>query len=345
MKYDKVIKYQEELAEKYKYKPIPPMFREDTLKFYKDNLPELFSLNGDNVPLFSPGGLMLCNRYNRIVIGDYGAFVEILPEDIIHENIKVKKGQEYRDFDERYSKRVKYSWLTANDNSDIKIYFQKKKVDYADYVPGRYYISPYECSFSRVLDKDGCCAVFREKIAQWLKKQGVSAYELLDYYENLSSVHGNSLNYAIEHDLFPGDFEYWVRLNEICEVEGGLSYEQFVAVRYNLTLIACTSEELKGKLSVLTEDIRTAIQLGLEGFPLPPNVEMLKPAEIRMLLNMSCKSLLCVSHLSKVLAGCKVEEVSMDIDNLIVGAEERAGNRLVGAALENTEKENTMFKE
>lgn len=84
------------------------------------------------------------DKTDRIVIGDYGAFVEISPERILRNNLHCKEGQEYRFTDERYAKNVKYLWLTAADRSDCKIYLQKKRVDYADYVPGMYYISPYE---------------------------------------------------------------------------------------------------------------------------------------------------------------------------------------------------------
>ena len=40
--------------------------------------------------------------------------------------------------------KVKYLWLTIKDNSCIKIYYQKKSVDYADYKPGMLYVSVHE---------------------------------------------------------------------------------------------------------------------------------------------------------------------------------------------------------
>lgn len=327
MDYNKVLKYQNDLAKAYKYKPIPPMFREETVKFYKENLPEFFSLAGDNVPLFSHNGLKLCNRYNRIVIGDYGAFVEILPEDIIHENIKVKKGQEYRDFDERYSSRVKYSWLTTTDGSDIKIYFQKKPVDYADYVPGRYYISPYECFFSKTIER-GADSLFNEsKVAEWLKKQGVFRSELVERYRVLSSTCCSLINEAVERDLSPVELDYWMCLNEVCNVDGGLSYERFQAVSYNLSVIDCRSEELKAPLDTLEDCIRTAIRMGMEGLEFPYEVNILDAGTVRLLLNLSAHDLLNTSHLCKVFAGCKADysvEKSPSVEGLISRAEERA---------------------
>lgn len=50
-----------------------------------------------------------------------------------------------RDYCPECSKNVKYIWMTIADGSNIKIYKQKKKVAYADYRSGMFYISPHEC--------------------------------------------------------------------------------------------------------------------------------------------------------------------------------------------------------
>lgn len=42
------------------------------------------------------------------------------------------------------AEHVKYLWLTADDNSDVKVYDQKRSVEYADYKPGMLYVSVYE---------------------------------------------------------------------------------------------------------------------------------------------------------------------------------------------------------
>ena len=334
MDYKDVLYYQEHLIEKYKYKPLPRSFRWEALRFYNDNLPERFCLNGANEPLFTDEGLKICNRYNRIVIGDYGAYVEILPEDILHENIKVKEGQEYRDYDEKYSEHTKYSWLTSKDGSDIKIYFQKKKVDYADYIPGRYYISPYECSFSNVYDKSAAGESVREKIASWLNKQGVGTDELINRYVQLSGLYYQSLVCAMEKNMFPYDFEYWIKLNDLCDIKNGLSYEQYEAVRYNLDLIEVSLEEIKGPFSDLGEDVQTVINMGLETFALPFEAQSIDSKELRQLLNMSVDKLLAVAHLSKMFAGCKGEyfpnadySVS-NVNELILDASKRVSNDL-----------------
>lgn len=141
-----MLAFQESLAAEYGYEPIGlNLFLGDVREKYRAALPEWCNMDGnDAMPLFSLDGTQLCDGYDRIVIGDYGAFIEISPDHILQNNLHCKVGQEYRFTDERYAKNVKYLWLTAADHSDCKIYLQKKRVDYADYVPGMYYISPYE---------------------------------------------------------------------------------------------------------------------------------------------------------------------------------------------------------
>lgn len=284
------------------------------MKVYKDNLPTGFDGGGDNMPLFSLKGLKICGRYNRVVVGQYGAFVEILPEDIEHNNIKVKEGQEFRDFNARYS-NTKYSLLTTKDNSDAKIYFQKKKTDNVDYVPGRYYISLDDCVLLNCLCKDTEFPVERSEIAGWLKKQKVFSEKLLDYYVNLSHLHGNALRVSIDKNLFPGDTDRWIKINEVCNLAGGLSFDQFTAVQYNLELVNASDEELNGFVEYLQEDIKTAIRIGLEGLPFPYEMNKCSSETIRNLLRLPFESLMDVSRFSKFVAGCKCDEPAREACN------------------------------
>ena len=330
-----VLKYQEALVEKYHYRPLPPMFRDDAHKLYSENLPEGFCLEGADVPLYSPGGLRLCNRYNRVVIGDYGAYVEILPEDIINGNLMVKKGQEYRDEDARYAKHTKYSWLTARDGSDIKVYFQKKPVAYADYIPGRYYVSPFECSVSKEMVKKTTSKSLSSVIDGWLLKHGEFSSDLADYCEKKALFYSETFAEVLKRDLPPCEFEFWVRLNEVCGVAGGLSYGQYEAVRYHLDLIGCSARELNGQLPALSEEVRTAILLGLDEFPVLCEAECLEADTLRALLALPPETLLDVARFTKVLAGCKSEFMVADVQKVIAEAE----SRTVMAQEENKERE------
>lgn len=132
-----------ELAEKYKYKPLKDDLSSYYRNMYIENIPTFLEIDGDTKALFTLNGTQICKKYDRIVVGDYGAFIEISYEDIVTD-LEIKKGQEYRINDERYSKNIKYVWLTINDNSDIKIYLQQRTVSYADYKPDKFYISVHE---------------------------------------------------------------------------------------------------------------------------------------------------------------------------------------------------------
>lgn len=135
----------DELITQYRYKKLPFDVSEQAKAEYLKTIPSDLKIDGDQTKnLYTKSNTLIAIGYDRIVVGDYGAFIEIDPISIILPNICVKKNQEYRIFDSRYSKNVKYFWYTANDDSDIKIYYQKRTVDYADYRVGKYYISPLE---------------------------------------------------------------------------------------------------------------------------------------------------------------------------------------------------------
>lgn len=152
-----MLSLQESLAKQYKYKLLPSLIAKMNMEKYCSTIPKEFSgtlykvenkpgfeIKGKNIPLYTHCGTKICSKYDRIVIGHYGAFIEIDLKDIIQENIKVKPGQEYRMNDPNYQYGIKYFWMTATDNSNCKIYNQVGLVKYADYKCGKWYISPFE---------------------------------------------------------------------------------------------------------------------------------------------------------------------------------------------------------
>jgi hypothetical protein len=140
----RMLKYQEQLADEYKYKPIPRTFFKDVRAEFEETLPEWCNMSGDTTKLETRSGTVIASGYNRIVIGDYGAFVEFSRAQANARHLKIKEGQSYRIEDPRYAEHVKYLWLTADDDSDVKVYDQKRLVEYADYKPGMLYVSAYE---------------------------------------------------------------------------------------------------------------------------------------------------------------------------------------------------------
>lgn len=152
----KMLSKQAQLAAEYSYKPLPMNVKARVRREYLMNMPECFrnlitesmgrtAFQKENTfLLYSKQNTPIAKAFSRIVIGDYGAFIEIDDQDMIKENIKIKPGEEYRVSNPKYAEKVKYQWFTAKDGSDCKLYFQQRGVSYADYKPGKWYISPYE---------------------------------------------------------------------------------------------------------------------------------------------------------------------------------------------------------
>lgn len=140
------LKIESALAKKYHYSPLPVDLSIKYRYFFKENMPDYINIRGGGA-LYTSCGTRICDSYNRVVIGDYGAFVEFESEpDSV--TFVIQPGQEYRVNDKKYSKNVKYIWMTIDDESGIKIYKQKKTVTYADYKPKKYYVSVHECFIS-----------------------------------------------------------------------------------------------------------------------------------------------------------------------------------------------------
>lgn len=137
------LKIEAKLAEKYKYKPLSDELSKKYREFFTENIPDWLPLEGGTTPLYTSAGSIITCRYDRIVVGDYGAFIEF-SGPLYDGQFEIAPGQEYRVHDERYSSKVKYVWLTVNDDSKVKIYHQKRTVNYADYKADMYYVSVHE---------------------------------------------------------------------------------------------------------------------------------------------------------------------------------------------------------
>lgn len=136
------LKVEAALARKYKYQPLTKELSQKCREYFEENIPSFFQA-GNTQKLYTGNGSLICDGYERIVIGDYGAFVEFNVDQANKATFSVAKGQEYRISDPKY-KNVKYYWYTINDGSNIKIYFQRRCVPYADYKPRMFYVSVHE---------------------------------------------------------------------------------------------------------------------------------------------------------------------------------------------------------
>mgnify|MGYP005664102487 CR=1 FL=1 len=140
-----VFKYIDHLVEEYNYKKLPDELSILSHGYYKAQLPDSLFIEGDQYfEIKTQLGTVIACGYKRIVIGDYGAYLEIEKDNCFKDKICCQLGQEYRYKDPQYKDKVKYYWYTCKDGSGIKIYFQQRTVEYADYRPGYIYISPHE---------------------------------------------------------------------------------------------------------------------------------------------------------------------------------------------------------
>ena len=112
----------QELVNKYHYKPLNKELSSSQRQQYLQELPPIFSINGDlNCKVYDKFYNFISYGYSRIVIGDYGAFVEIPLDKMELNNLRIAPGQEYRFLPEY--KNVKYHWYCLYKNTNIKIYF------------------------------------------------------------------------------------------------------------------------------------------------------------------------------------------------------------------------------
>ena len=133
--YKELLEEIDTLGKSQKYRPLNKELKDKYHKLYLDNLngfDKIRNLNINNVPF--------AKKYERVVIGDYGAYVEIDKKDLLVD-LSVPKGQEWRldkNFIEKRNLSIKYEWYEYDNK---KVYFQINAVTYADYKPGYYYIS------------------------------------------------------------------------------------------------------------------------------------------------------------------------------------------------------------
>ena len=108
-------------------------------KSYQERL--FLPLEGmDDVNFFTPNNTPVAKGYTRVVIGGRGPYIEFSPKQIIQESFEIPPNQEFR----KTSSCVYYVEARTIDAAYVKLYIQRKVVDYADYRVGILYISPFE---------------------------------------------------------------------------------------------------------------------------------------------------------------------------------------------------------
>ena len=117
------------------YRPMKSVARGLLRADYRSRL--LMRENGNpNVGLYTAAGNKVASGYTRVVVGDYGAYAEFSRDQLNWSIIRNKWP--------RSNKIPTYWWLVTTDGSHTKVYEQNRRVSYADYKPGMFYIAPDE---------------------------------------------------------------------------------------------------------------------------------------------------------------------------------------------------------
>lgn len=85
-------------------------------------------------------GLLIAVGYTRIVIGERGPYIEFEETNIRKDHYRMPTAMEWR----KELRKAYYLEYRTICSSNVKIYKQKRRVLYADYKIGSYYISPFD---------------------------------------------------------------------------------------------------------------------------------------------------------------------------------------------------------
>jgi hypothetical protein len=101
-------------------------------------------LSGDDYTRFETStGLHVATGYTRGVIGGRGPYIEFLPGHLIWDSLHIPDEEKYR-LEHPWKDEAFYVEWRTKDESNVKVYEQRKTVDYADYKVGLFYISPFD---------------------------------------------------------------------------------------------------------------------------------------------------------------------------------------------------------
>ena len=102
-----------------------------TLDEYRDRM-RIPSDGHKTLALMTKSGAVIAHGYVRVVFGDRGPYVELLEGHLVD--------GAYSHIETAHTFYTEYRTIPDG----VKLYHQIKRVDYADYRPGRYYVSPFE---------------------------------------------------------------------------------------------------------------------------------------------------------------------------------------------------------
>lgn len=117
-----------------------PKTSEEIREGYRQRLilPE-FPPQSDPIEFRTKSGTLIAIGYERVVIGDRGPYVEFSSKHLEKRGWEIPADQKWR-----VHGRCYYVEGRTTDESNVKMYYQKALVNYADYKVGMWYISPFD---------------------------------------------------------------------------------------------------------------------------------------------------------------------------------------------------------
>ena len=85
------------------------------------------------------GEVAFAKDFNRVVVGDRGSYFEFETEHLIKENVFIPTDAQWRITPKYWKNVYYYEYRTTVGN--LKLYYQRKTVTYADYIVGKWYVS------------------------------------------------------------------------------------------------------------------------------------------------------------------------------------------------------------
>ncbi len=133
--------YINKLIEAKKYKPLPLAISVQARELYRQSIPDFLFIDGSTDGLISlAGNKITYYGYDRIVIGNYGAYIEFYAD---RNDFDIPEKQKWRLDSTRYP-HIKYLHICPIGDENCKIYYRLTPVKYADYKPGKYYVSVFD---------------------------------------------------------------------------------------------------------------------------------------------------------------------------------------------------------
>ncbi len=116
-----------------KYIPLPDKDSKIIHKFYAEQVG--LPLDGGEEYLHNEFETLISRGYERIVLGDYGPYIEMTKDQVVLENIEQR-------WPGKAKSGIKYIWMETLDKERTKVYLQCNTVPYANYRIGYFYVDP-----------------------------------------------------------------------------------------------------------------------------------------------------------------------------------------------------------